>query len=130
MSAKKNKELKKGTSIALTPSLKAAAEAWAEENKVSLSSILSASLGMLLGAPLGRKELVVEEALRKAMNKSPSATMAQISRRLEVLESEITAHRRPYCQGYCLPDRVAAMQGLQDPSKLKPTHPVPLGAAR
>jgi hypothetical protein len=131
MEKKKNKDdLKKGTSIALSPSLRVAAEAWAKANKVSLSAVLSASLEILLEVPLGRKELIVEEALRKAMNRAPSATLAQISRRLAILESEITQHRRPFCQGYCLPECVAAKQGLVSPASLQPTQPIPLGAAK
>jgi hypothetical protein len=127
---KNKRELKKGTSIALTPSLKTEAEKWAKQNKISLSAILSASLEILLGAPLGRKELIVEDALRKALNKAPSASFAQILRRLDTLEAEVKLHRRPYCQGYCLPERVAKEKGLADAAELEPTQPVPLGAVQ
>ena len=126
----KRTDHKKRTSIALSPSLKAAAEAWAKNNKVSLSSVLSASLEILLDVPLGRKGLIVEDALRKALKTTPSTSMAQINRRLEVLETEIKQHRRPFCQGYCLPENVAKLQGFLTAADLEPTQPIPLGAAR
>ncbi|MDR3228141.1 MAG: hypothetical protein LBT53_01830 [Puniceicoccales bacterium] len=120
-----SKELKSAVSIAMTPTLRGMAAEWTENKKVSLSSVVSAALKILLHLPLSGKELLVEAELRGKMDAPASISEAQIERRLRLLEEELEKHRRPHCQGYCLPDVVAKWMSLRGPEAAQ-ASPVPV----
>lgn len=83
------KELKTGFKFALTPNQKGVLDEWAGANGVSASAILSAAIGILGNIPLSRKELVVENALRGALHAPPSASEAQLERRIAAVEARL-----------------------------------------
>lgn len=98
MTNQKMKEVKKNANIALYPSLKKAADGWAASHKVSISAIASTALKILLSEPLDKKELIVEEALRAVLNAAPSASEAQVLRRIAAIEKWIdgnSAQKKP-----------------------------------